>query len=108
MIGPIAEDTFSKFFVDKIFLGIGGIDLDAGLTEYNPEDAAVKHHMIWNAQTRILLADSRKFGVKRFASVAPLTLIDEIVTDDGLDPAHQEKLVEASIIVHAVSEPTSS
>jgi DeoR/GlpR family transcriptional regulator of sugar metabolism len=46
--------------------------------------------------------------VKRFASVAPLTLIDEIVTDDGLDPAHQEKLVEASIIVHAVSEPTSS
>jgi DeoR/GlpR family transcriptional regulator of sugar metabolism len=106
MIGPIAEDTFSKFFVDKAFLGIGGIDLDAGLTEYNLEDAAVKRHMIQNAQTRILLADSRKFGLKRFASVAPLTAVDEIVTDDGLDPACREKLVEAGIIVHTVSEPS--
>jgi len=109
LIGPVAEDTFSRFFVDKSFIGIGGVDLVAGLTEYNLEDAQVKRCMIQNSQRCILLSDSRKFGHKTFASVAPLAEVDEIVTDDRLDPAVRAELEQTHIILHVVSpdEPSS-
>ena len=40
MVGHLAERALKEFFVDKLFLGAGGIDLKAGVTEYNLEDAA--------------------------------------------------------------------
>jgi DeoR/GlpR family transcriptional regulator of sugar metabolism len=102
LIGPIAEDTFSRFFIDTAFIGIGGVDLEAGLTEYNLDDAEVKRHMITNCQRCILLADSRKFGLKTFARVAPLTAVHEIVTDGGLSENYREALAKQNIIVHTV------
>lgn len=102
LIGPVAEYSFSRFYVDKAFIGIGGVDIEAGLTEYNLEDAEIKRHMINNSQRCILLTDSRKFGLKTFASVAPLSVVDEVVTDDGLDPAYHDRLVKLGITVHIV------
>lgn len=103
LVGPVAAYTFSRFYVDKAFIGIGGVDLDAGLTEYNLEDAEIKRHMINNSQRCVLLTDSRKFGLKTFASVAPLNVVDEIVTDDGLDPVYRDRLEKMGITVHIVS-----
>lgn len=100
LIGPVAEYTFSRFYIDKAFIGIGGVDLKAGLTEYNLEDAEVKRRMIENSRSCILLTDSSKFGRKTFASVAPLSVLDAVVTDDGLDEAYHNALVEAGITVY--------
>lgn len=102
LIGPVAADTLSRFYVDKAFIGIGGIDLEAGLTEYNLEDAEVKRNMIQNCERCILLTDSRKFGLKTFASVAPLSAVHEIVTDVGLEDAYRQALEEQGIVVHIV------
>lgn len=103
MIGPLAEYTFSRYYIDTAFIGIGGVDLQAGLTEYNLDDAEVKRHMIQNCQRCVLLTDSRKFGLKTFASVAPLSVVSDIVTDDGLDDACREELEAANITLHIVS-----
>ncbi len=100
MIGAIAEEAFARFHVDKAFIGIGGVDLENGLTEYNVEDAQVKQAMIRSSQYRILLADSTKFGRTTFASVAPLTEIDRIITDDELDMSYRTALEELGIRVH--------
>jgi len=86
--------------VDKAFIGIGGVDLEAGLTEYNTDDAQIKRTMIRNAQRRILLSDSRKFGLNTFASVAPLSVVTDIVTDDGLSAEYREALEREGITVH--------
>ncbi len=100
LIGPVAEYTFSQFYVDKAFIGIGGVDLEAGLTEYNTDDAEVKRHMIRNAQRCILLTDSRKFGQKTFASVAPLSAVNDIVTDSDLSDDYREALEKEGIVIH--------
>ncbi len=102
LVGPVAEYTFSRFYVDIAFIGIGGVDLEAGLTEYNLEDAEVKRHMINNSQRCILLTDSRKFGLKTFASVAPLNVVDEIVTDNNLDPVFHDRLEKMGITIHII------
>jgi len=102
LIGPVAEYTFSRFYIDKAFIGIGGVDLTAGLTEYNLEDAEVKRRMIENCRSCILLSDSSKFGRKTFASVAPLSVVNAVVTDVGLDPVYHDALTEMGITVYVV------
>lgn len=81
MIGPIPEQVYQDLHVDKAFIGIGGINLEDGLTEYNIEDTQIKRIMIRSAREKIVVVDGAKFGVTTFASVAPLTAIDKIVTD---------------------------
>jgi DeoR/GlpR family transcriptional regulator of sugar metabolism len=86
LVGHVAERTYQDFHVDKAFVGVGGIHPDAGLTEYNLEDAQVKKSMIACADQVIVLADSRKFGETCFAFVAPLSSVDILVTDNSASP----------------------
>lgn len=102
LVGAIAEHTFTHYFVDKAFIGIGGVDLEIGLTEYNVEDAKVKTHMIRSSQRRYLLADSSKFGRRKFVQVASLSEIHEIITDQSLHTNYQTEL-EKQLKLHVVS-----
>ncbi len=92
LVGQMAEQAFERFYVDKLFLGIGGVDLQAGLTEYNLEDAQVKQAMIRSAKEVILVTDSSKFDQVAFAAVAPLEAVDRIVTDTGIPPPYRDAL----------------
>ncbi len=81
MVGSIAELVYQHFHVDKAFIGIGGISLRDGLTEFNSDDAHMKQMLIRHAREKIVLADGSKFGVTTFASVAALSQISRIITD---------------------------
>jgi DeoR/GlpR family transcriptional regulator of sugar metabolism len=99
LIGSMAERAFHDFYVDKLFLGIGAIDLQAGLTEFNLEDAQVKRAMLGTAKECIVVADSSKFGRIAFVAAASLKDVDKIVTDSALDPQVAEQLRELDIEV---------
>ena len=81
MTGHIATHTYDELHVDKAFIGVGGISIDDGLTEYNVEDALVKKPLILNAHLKVVVADASKLGRTTFASVAPLSSVDVIITD---------------------------
>jgi DeoR/GlpR family transcriptional regulator of sugar metabolism len=81
MIGEFAARMYKDLHVDKAFLGVGGISLKDGLTEYNIDDALVKRTLIESAQQAIAVADNSKFDRTTFASVAPVTAVDTIITD---------------------------
>jgi DeoR/GlpR family transcriptional regulator of sugar metabolism len=99
MVGHIAEQTFRDFFFDKVFLGVGAISFEAGLTEYNLEDAQVKKAMIKASRQVIVVCDSSKFGRTAFSFVSPLSAVDIIITDDELDKGFQSQLEKAGIKV---------
>jgi DeoR/GlpR family transcriptional regulator of sugar metabolism len=99
MIGSIAEATYTGLHVDKAFLGVGGLSLDNGLTEYNLEDAQVKHVLIKSAQQRIVLADSSKFGRTTFASVGQLSDVNTVITDIDVSKDHVDALRRMGIEV---------
>ncbi|NQU31372.1 MAG: DeoR/GlpR transcriptional regulator [Anaerolineae bacterium] len=82
MIGPIPEQVYKDLHVDKAFIGIAGISLQDGLTEYNIEDTQIKKMLIRSAREKIVVADGSKFDMTTFASVAPLSAIDKVVTDN--------------------------
>ena len=86
MVGHLAERIFEDFFVDKLFLGAGAVDLKAGVSEFNIEDALVKRAMVKSAKSVVLVADSSKFNQVAFTSIVPLSDIHTIITDKELDP----------------------
>lgn len=81
MVGDIAQRVYGELHVDKAFIGIGGISIEDGLTEYNLEDSQIKRRLIQSAQEKIVVADGSKFGVTAFASAGELSDIDRVVTD---------------------------
>lgn len=99
LVGHLAERAFQEFFVDKLFLGIGGISLEAGLTEFNLEDAQVKKAMLKSAKECIVVADASKLGNIAFASVAPLSSVHKLITDTSADPEFVARLREIGIEV---------
>ena len=99
LVGYIAERTYEEFRVDKAFVGVGGIHVEAGLTEYNLEDAQVKKSLIANADQVIVLADSRKLGETCFAYIAPLSSVDILVTDADASPEMLEAFRENGVEV---------
>lgn len=107
MIGDVAEQTYHTFHVDKAFIGVGGLSLEDGLTEYNVEDALVKRHLLKSAQKRIVVAEGRKLGRTTFTSVGPLSAIDVIVTDSSAPEEVLRGLSDLGIDVILADSPGS-
>lgn len=85
-VGHIAEAALNEVRVDKVIMGIRGINLQAGLTnEYMPE-VMTDRAILTMASNLILVADSTKFGRVASAFVAPIQQISTLVTDDQTDP----------------------
>jgi DeoR/GlpR family transcriptional regulator of sugar metabolism len=83
MVGAIPEQVYKDLHVDKAFLGIGGVSLQDGFTEFNLEDTRVKQNLIRSALEVIVLADSSKIGQTTFGSVCTFEDVNKFVTDSG-------------------------
>ncbi len=105
LVGDLAHHTYQNLFVDRLFLGVGGVDLQAGLTEYNWDDALVKQAMIRSAKEVILVADHSKFNQVAFAAVGPLSVVHQVVTDTPFPPQYSQVFYRLGIVVH-FAEPT--
>ncbi|MDR1619864.1 MAG: DeoR/GlpR family DNA-binding transcription regulator, partial [Clostridiales bacterium] len=106
MFGKLTVDALQNFFVDKAFIGAGGVTFNGGLSDYNSEEAQVRQFIINRASQTILVADSNKFGINAFAVVCPLEKIDVIVSDDNLPKTFADGIRERKIeLILAKSNP---
>lgn len=85
LVGAGAEEYFADVNCDVAFIGVAGIDVEKGLTEYNLDDTKVKRAAIASARRLVVLADAAKIGRVAFATVAPLARVDVLVTDAAAD-----------------------
>lgn len=99
MIGELSHRAFEMFHVDRLFLGVGGIDSQAGLTEYNWDDTLVKQAMLRTAKQVIALADSSKFERIGTVKICLLETLDILVTDQEPPSALKEALHKANVDV---------
>ncbi|HEU4657347.1 MAG TPA: DeoR/GlpR family DNA-binding transcription regulator [Capillimicrobium sp.] len=86
LIGDLAERAFGELHCDTVFLGAGGVDAQAGVTEFNLDDTRVKRAALDSARRCVVLADASKLGSVALASVCPLERVDVLVTDDSASP----------------------
>lgn len=84
-VGSLAEAAIRRFHSNLAFLGITSLSLIQGLTEVNYFEAEIKSLIIQQSQRVVLLADSGKFEKVSPISVAPLSDVNVIISDDLLD-----------------------
>ena len=99
MIGELSLRAFEIFHVDRLFLGVGGIDAQVGLTEYNWDDAQVKQAMLKTAKQTIAVADSSKFDHIATVKIAALDVLDSLITDEPPPLSLAEALEQAHVRV---------
>jgi DeoR family galactitol utilization operon repressor len=97
MVGPIALETIGRLNVRLAFVGTDGFTLEHGMTTHLMEGAEIVKAMKAHAETTILTADSSKFGKIGFSSVLPLSAMNLILSDTGLDDHAEFELREAGI-----------
>jgi DeoR/GlpR family transcriptional regulator of sugar metabolism len=107
LVGQLSERTYHDLHVDKAFLGIGGLDLEYGLMEYNWEDAVVKQALLKTARQKILVTDSSKLGQITLASVAPLSVLDTVITDKDAPAEFLQALRRNGIEVIVAEDPSN-
>lgn len=91
LIGPAAIETLSTVVMDKVFVGVCGVEPLHGATTIQAEEAAVFRSMTRQARQVIVVADSSKVGMISPSVICPAAEIDVLITDDGVS----EKAVEA-------------
>ena len=97
LVGPQALAALEELHVDHTFLGADAIDREAGITNVNMVEVAVKRAMIAAATRTSVLADSTKFEHRALARVAGLDEVTEIITDDRLPPGTRSRYRELPI-----------
>ena len=109
VVGSYAEEMLSNFSCSKLFMGVDGIDLNYGLTTTNVMEAQLNRAMMNASQKTIVLADSSKFGRRGFGKICDLDNIEQIITDDKINPAILENLREkATWSIAMVGSPCRS
>jgi DeoR family deoxyribose operon repressor len=86
----------------KAFLSAEGASARLGVTCADAGEAELKKAALATSRTRILLADSRAFGVVLPAWFADLEDFDAIITDPGISLEYVELLKEKGITLHVV------
>jgi len=87
LVGPTAEGSLKDLRADKLFLMVSGISFDFGLSHNTISEVTIKQAMIRSAREVYILADHTVFGAEVGIQVAPLTVIDKLITDDALPPS---------------------
>ncbi|MGA7155440.1 MAG: DeoR/GlpR family DNA-binding transcription regulator [Acidobacteriaceae bacterium] len=84
LTGATALEAIQGFVLDRILLGVTGIDIKHGATMIELEEAAVSRAMVRQAREVIVVADSSKVGMTSRAVICSVQKINVLVTDNGI------------------------
>ena len=102
LVGPIAEASLEGLNLDMAFLAVDGISPDGGPHHPSRDRGWHQPGFILRASRVTVVADSSKIGKVAFARICQLGDIDELITDDGADPAAVAALEERGVTVTTV------
>ena len=93
-VGPGAEQFLSAYHTDIAFLGVDGVDPEAGCTNYDPLGARVNAVMQQRAGRTVVLADASKIARVALAPVCAMSAVDVLVTDRRAPEAILDRIRE--------------
>lgn len=102
-VGPIAESNLKVFYCDKFFLGVDSFNIETGLSTPNIEEANLNQVMFSMAKEVIAVLDSSKFNKRSFVFIAPVNMINTVVTDSGI-PVNVKRQLKSMNIEVLVAE----
>ena len=92
LVGPVAVRALEHLHCDLVFLDAHGLDEQAGITTMNLLEAETNRALMAAGREVVVLAEHSRWGVVGLTTVADLSDIDRLITDDGLDDSARELL----------------
>ncbi|WP_019615260.1 transcriptional repressor AgaR [Psychromonas ossibalaenae] len=102
--GSQAEASLKNYRFDKVFLGVDGFDLRAGITTHNEQEASLNRLMCDVSEQVIAVTDSTKFGRRSCHMIREFGNIDILVTDANIPEDYLQSLREMKVEVIIVEE----
>ncbi len=99
LVGPEAIRRLDQFHVSMTISGTDGFTLEHGMTTHLIENAEMVRKMCEQAEKRVLVVDSSKFGKMGFIKILPIEKIDMIITDTGLPESIAAEFKERGVEV---------
>lgn len=98
VVGPVALPGAERLHVDRLILGVAGLE-PGGISIANIEEAAMLRAMVDAAGTVVVVADATKLGRAAFAQLAGLDRISILVTDRDPEAGLADALAGADVDV---------
>lgn len=96
-MGEAALQNMEQFHVDKAFIGVHGINFEAGLTSIATPQMQVKRAILKAAKEVYVLADSSKFGGGYLSVICPIDQVHKIITDSQVSKENAETAKELKV-----------
>lgn len=77
-------EDLKRYNPSVLLMGVGGITLEKGLTDYRMEESSVLRSFTEYVPRIIAVTDSSKFGVVSTYNICPAGRLDHLITDTGL------------------------
>jgi DeoR family transcriptional regulator of aga operon len=87
LVGPGADIAIDGLHLDMSFIGVDGLTVTEGASGHDQVEAHTDRSFLLRARRTVVVADSSKLGRVAFARICRTDEIDDLVTDDGADPA---------------------
>lgn len=102
LVGPLATQALERMHVDVLFLGVHGMDVDAGFSTPNLAEAEVNSAFLSSAERSVVLADHTKWRIRGLARIAPLERADMVISDHGLPGEASEAFADRGVELRMV------
>lgn len=93
--GEHAAAVLAEYYLDAAFLGSGGVDAEAGLTDFHPQEVAVRRLALARSHRNYVLADTSKHDVVAVRTVCGLAGFDALISESAPTGALAAALEEA-------------
>lgn len=87
----------ADYRVDFAIFGVGGIDQDGSLLDFDSQEVDLRRSMIANSRESILVADQSKIGRAAPARGGMIDSVDHLVTDTHLPASLTARVVNAGV-----------
>jgi DeoR/GlpR family transcriptional regulator of sugar metabolism len=84
-VGPQAERMLAELHADHCFLGVDGLDPDAGPSTPDIIEAQLNALMVRVSREVTIVADASKIGRRSLSSICDVSSIHRLITDDHVD-----------------------
>lgn len=95
--GALTALNIQKFFVNKLFVEVDGIDIDTGISVSNMDKANLINSILPNSKEKIILCLGSNFNKTAFYNISNINIADKIVTNPNIDDFYKRFLSEQGI-----------
>ena len=100
-LGPLAVASLENVHVRRLIMSVGGIT-ENGLYNSNALLVETELRMITAAEEVVVVSDSSKLGHSALAHLCPLSEVDRLVVDSGIDTNWQQIMRDAGVALNLV------